>query len=97
MNTLLPIEISSRSRVNYPDRGYKRSEWLEKVGWKSSLPPLASPCWFRSKWITPDGDLFRSEINTLYLVRNSYTGVVKLEFEFGTQTFDDEDKKWKLI
>jgi hypothetical protein len=33
MNSLLPIEHSKCYRVKYPDRGFKRTESLEKVGW----------------------------------------------------------------
>jgi hypothetical protein len=97
MNALTPIEHDSQSRFQCLDRVFKRLEVMEKIGWKAKLPPLNLPFWFRSKWITPKGDLFRSEISTLFLVRNSNTGVVRVEFEYSTQTYDDDDKQWKLI
>jgi hypothetical protein len=98
MNSFQPIEHCKDTRLKYPDRGFKRVEFLEKVGWSTTLPPLNLPFWWRTKWITPDeGYLFRAEVISLYLVRNTHTGVDRVEFDFNTESFDDVDKKWSLI
>jgi hypothetical protein len=69
---------------------------LQKVGWKTSLPSLSETTnWWLKKWVSRGtGDLFRARIETLLLVRNSWTGLVRVEFDYVTEQWSDLDQQW---
>jgi hypothetical protein len=91
-----PFEVSRIAKIKYPDHGFKRPETLTKVGWTSSIPILSNPNWHRKKWVPlGSGNLYRSEVISLAFVRNSWTGLVRAEFEYTELWFEDEvDSRW---
>ena len=97
MTTAAPLSkpISYRT-IKYPDAGEMREEFLETLCWKDGqFPPLDKPGWHRTKMsIKETGALYRMNITTFKLVRNSWTKLVRAEFEYRVDEYDDVDKTW---
>jgi hypothetical protein len=95
MSSQCPPSTETDSSLSYPDHGFKRHEEIQKVAWLNRLPPLNTPCWWRSKFIYRDqGFLFRVEVNNMTVVRNSWTSVCRVEFSYTCQNWNDEGAKW---
>ena len=72
------------------------AEFTERIIWENGLPPMLNlRDWFRTKWLN-DGFVYRSEITSLVLVRNSYYGSVKLDFVYYTQRFCPCLQEWVM-
>jgi hypothetical protein len=69
---------------------------LHKVGWSKEFPTLTErKNWWEKKWSSRfTGDLFRAKILNFFLIRNTYTGLVRLEFEYTTEKWSDLTKTW---
>jgi len=76
--------------------GQYKSFFKHYVSWtKGNLPRLRNKCWWFSKWCNLDGVLFRSEVQNLTLVKNSWTGVVTVEFSYNLWKYDYTMAKWE--
>jgi hypothetical protein len=79
-----PAKMSWRS-ISLPDHSARRPESLHRCFWTfPNLPPLSeSTFWFFKKWFE-DEVRFRALITSFALVRQSWTGVVRVEFTYRT-------------
>jgi hypothetical protein len=70
---------------------------LETLVWdEGDVPPLdVKPGWHRQKMsIQETGALYRMSLLYLKVVRNSSTKLVRVEFEYEVELFDDYENKW---
>lgn len=69
---------------------------LQRVGWDSKLPVLSeTEKWWEKKWSSRySGELFRAKILNLYLVRNTWTGFLRAEFNYTTEKWSELENKW---
>jgi len=91
-----PCDKVSCRKVGYPDVGYTRYEEIESLYWKSSLPILDGQGWHRMKTVNASyGTLYRSQVLWLKLFWNSWTHLIRVEFDYEVERFDDENKVWR--
>jgi len=91
-----PCDKASYRSISYPDYGYIRKEIVETLYWKLNLPILDGVGWHRVKSVnTTYGTLHRAEVLSLKLTRNAWTLIVKAEFEYKTERYDDDEKLWR--
>lgn len=91
--------FSSRWR-NYhvPDHGERMGALSHKVEWQSgSLPTFYNPYWYLKKWVEEGNVSYRAEITSFSLVRQTWSGVVKVEFSYKTERYDDKYERWVTI
>lgn len=88
----------SISKICLPDHGFRRIETNEKVTWIGNLPRLYNINWHYKKWIDLDTyNLWRAKVTELHLIYNSYTHLVRVEFAYDTELWDDDNKTWYLV
>jgi hypothetical protein len=106
----LEVQSEERVKtISYPDRGFKRRETMHSASWKESLPPLISSTWWRVKWASKATGMFRSSLVSdshslgvryrawvvnLTVVRNSWTNICRVEFQYAIQHWNIAEKKW---
>ena len=78
-----------------PDFGYRRDEQLETIEWKNEIPPFDGEGWHRMKTINADsGCLYRSEVKWIKFIRNSWTHLIRVEFEYKMEAYNDWSHSW---
>jgi hypothetical protein len=97
MTSVTPLSspISYRT-IKYPHAGTRKKEFLETLCWKNgSLPPLDKPGWHQTKMMIQEtGGLHRMSITKLKVVRNAFNTLVRVEFDYIVETYDDKEKIW---
>jgi len=100
--------LSKHSYQNEPRTRYKnfklpvhngqyQSFYKQYVSWTGDkIPLLQNKCWWYSKWCNMDGVEFRSQIENFTLVKNSWTGVVTVEFSYKLWKFNNNAVRWDL-
>lgn len=98
LSTSVPPKYKSIKKFYLPDHGFRRREYHERVSWVDNLPRLYNHNWNYKKWIdTQTYNLWRARIKELHLTWNSYTHLVRVEFEYEMNIWRDEEKKWDDI
>jgi len=78
----------------YPDRGFKRRENFHTVKWSNGiLPNLHTPHWFFVKWFQ-NGYVFRGYVDSLTLIWNEYSGMIRCEFTYKTWYWNPYYNNW---
>jgi hypothetical protein len=91
-----PCDKKLKRTVKYPDLGYRRNEILETLYWKTQLPVLDGNGWHKMKSLNcTHGTLYRAEVLWLRLVHNSWTHLVRAEFDYALQRYDDDENVWR--
>jgi len=93
MNSILPCTKNKTRIQRYPDFGCKRDETIE---WKETgLPPLDGDGWYRMKTVDPElGCVYRSEVQWVKFLRDSWTQLIRVEFDYKIEVYHDVEKKW---
>ena len=69
-----------------------------RVTWKENLPPLfQKDFWWYSKWVEYFDQthyVYHARVNSLALIRNSFTGLVRVEFSYDTALFNIATGLW---
>jgi len=96
MNSILPCTKNKTRIQRYPDFGCKRDETVETIEWKGTgLPPLDGDGWYRMKTVDPElGCVYRSEVQWVKFLRNSWTQLIRVEFDYKIEVYHDVEKKW---
>lgn len=94
----IPFQSKWRG-YNVPDHGERMGALIHRVKfYKGSLPTLYNRYWFLKKWVEDDGaTAYRAEIMSLNLVRQSWSGSVKVEFTYKTERWDQTVERWLEI
>jgi len=98
-NTLnrVPCDNFSIRRVSYPDVGYDRYEIIEAIFWKHTMPVLDGTGWEKMKTVdTTYGSLYCSQVLWLKISWNSWTHLVRAEFEYKVERYDEEGGIWRM-
>eukprot|EP01127_Copromyxa_protea_P009414 TRINITY_DN2223_c0_g1_i6.p1 TRINITY_DN2223_c0_g1~~TRINITY_DN2223_c0_g1_i6.p1 ORF type:complete len:216 (-),score=17.93 TRINITY_DN2223_c0_g1_i6:12-659(-) len=96
MTSAVPCTSQSVCTQKYPDWGCQRNESLESIEWKGDLPPLQGKGWNRMKTVTLDQFVvYRAEVTSLKLIRNSWSHLVSVEFEYKMQFHHDWSNEWR--
>jgi hypothetical protein len=62
---------------------------LEKYEWQGfNIPAMRTEYWFIMKWLSSRGITFRAKINSFQLCYDSFTCVVKVNFQYTTEFWD---------
>jgi len=61
------------------------------------MPPLHSEAWNRVKWHDAAYNVFRAEVSMLKLVRNSWTNVVRADFDLTVEHWRRDLKRWLVL
>jgi len=78
-----------------PDHGCCRSIKYHRVDWENGdHPRLYNAHWYFTKW-EEDGFIFRAFIRSISLIRNSWTSIVRAEFNYETWFYNQEEGDWE--
>ena len=93
-----PNSISYRT-IKYPDHDDgRRNEQIQRIGWEApNFPPLSQKVWYMKKWMGEHDLIYRTYINNIVLVHNSWTGLVRVEFEYDTWVVNPDSNKWQSV
>ena len=82
--------------LRYLDFGYRRDEELETIEWKGPhLPSLDGKGWYRMKTLDRQvGTLYRSQVLCLRFVRNSWSQLVRVEFDYTVEKYIFSRNAW---
>jgi len=75
---------------------------LDRVSWFGvGIPSLLNEYWFRFKWLTSDGIVWRSWINNFDLIYDQFNRNLTMEFDYDTEFFfhntaDPHLSGWRL-
>jgi hypothetical protein len=95
----LPGRCSCR-KVTFPTPQFLAQDDVTTLQWRgSNLPPLHHAArWGKLKWILEGTSiLMRASIADFALVRNGWTGIVRVHFTYRTETYDWPTGKWREI
>jgi len=98
MISILPCTKNKTRILRYPDFGCKRDESIETIEWKGTgLPPLDGDGWYRMKTVDADvGCVYRAEVQWVKFIRNSWTHVIRVEFDYKIEVYHDVEKNYHL-
>ena len=95
VNNKIPCSRNTLRYQRYPDFGYRRDEQLETIEWKNEIPPFDGEGWHRMKTINADsGCLYRSEVKWIKFIRNSWSHLIRVEFEYKMEVYNDWSHSW---
>jgi len=98
LSNAVPPSKSGTRRVPYPDHGFKRKEEQDHITWLDKLPPLAHTFWWWKKWVDPfTYHQYRACVNSLKLVYNNWTRLVRVEFTYDTWVWHDNVQTWCYV
>jgi hypothetical protein len=82
----------------FPDHGFYRAEHYETLTWCNRMPKLYHNNWNFKKWVdAKECRLWRALVHELHFTYNSYTQLVRIEFAYRTQLYNDTTKEWEWI
>lgn len=90
--------VSVFRATSMPDHAQRRPEVIHTCRWSYPRIPgfYSSPFWYMKKWFQKEVR-YRAVIKHFALVRHTWTGVVKCQFDYETSFYCAETKTWKLV
>jgi len=95
-NQQVPPTINKRYKHSYPDHGHYRTEEFQRVGWcNGDHPCLITPHWYLTKWYQ-NGIVYKAFVYSVDFIRNSFSGLVRCEYNYFTWFYDVQANGWRF-
>jgi hypothetical protein len=98
VNSLYIQPVSVFRSTSMPDHSHRRPEVIHTCRWFYPLIPqfINSPFWYMKKWFQ-NNVRYRAVIKQFGLSRQTWTGVVKCQFEYETSFYCVETQSWTAV